>query len=143
MKTSVNFICLSYKNADYLIEKNLISASNYIGAKQEPAFSRLAKVLGREVQVVSFDYLVSRAFNDEGIQDECMVLKIDGNYYETSAESFVQAIELKDFKLFGAVMDDFCQYKGLLAIKYLKNGRIQYLLDMKKFLKSFEESKND
>lgn len=143
MKTTADFICLSYKKSDFLIEKDLISVSTYSGQKKELRFSRLAQVLGREVQVINFDFLVNRAFHDEGISDECMILKIHGQYYETSAEAFVKSIELKELKLFGSIMDTFCQQKGILAVRYIAKNRIQYLLDAGKFLQAFEEDAND
>ena len=143
MKTTADFICLSYKKSDFLIEKDLISVSTYSGQKKELRFSRLAQVLGREVQVINFDFLVNRAFHDEGISDECMILKIHGQYYETSAEAFVKSIELKELKLFGSIMDTFCQQKGILAVRYIAKNRIQYLLDAVKFLQAFEEDAND
>lgn len=142
MKTA-DFICLSYKKSDFLIEKDLINASTYSGQKKELRFSRLAQVLGREVQVINFDFLVNKAFHDEGISDECMILKIHERYFETSAEAFVKSIELKELKLFGSIMDAFCQQKGILAVRYIENNRIQYLLDAGKFLQAFEEDAND
>lgn len=138
MKTNADFICLSYQNSDYLIEKELVSSSIFFGNKPELNYSRKATLLDKKITIINFDYLAAEAFNDKGRSDQNMLMKIENNYLETTAEAFVKNIQLSEFKLFGEMLNDYCQKKGILAIRYLENNRIQYLLDINNFLKTFK-----
>lgn len=139
----MNFICLSYKKYDYLIKKDSISESLYLGANTTKSFSREIKILEENQTVINLDYIVEKKFGDEEFSDESMLLQISDIYCESTAEAYVKDIDLSEFRLFGSTMDSFFNKNGLLAIRYLTNNRIQYLLDIEKFIKTFKEKEND
>lgn len=139
MSHNVDFICLSYKKYDYLIRKDLISASFYLGAKTTDDFSHKTEILGKMENVISLDFIISKEFLDEGKSDESMVIKLRDSFYETTAEAFVKSIDLGEFRFFGKTMDFYCNNSGILAVRYLENNRIQYLFDTDKLIKKFQE----
>lgn len=138
MKTNRDFICLSYKYTDYLIEKDAISGSLYFEQKKNTSLSRETEILGKNATVVNLDFLIKQAFWDSGVSQESMVIKVGEKYIETSAQAFVKSISLSEFKMFGSVMDKFFQKRGLVAIRYIEENRVQYLLDINTFINTFE-----
>lgn len=136
----MDFICLSYKKYDYLIKKDLIKESLYLGTNKTKDFCREIEILNQNRNVINLDYLVKKTFGDEEYSEESMLLQISENFYESTAEAFVKNIDLKEFRLFGSTMDSFCNSCGILAIRYIENNRIQYLIDIDNFIKTFKEN---
>lgn len=135
----MDFICLSYKNTDFLIEKSVIASSYYLGLKKSEEYSREISVEGKKVSAINFDYIVNRIFSDIGKSEESMVLKVGKLFLESSGLPYVKSIKISDFSLFGTVVDKFCEKKGILAVRYVENGRIQYLIDIEKVKNTFNE----
>jgi len=135
LKTNRNFICLTYKYTDYLIEKELVTGSVYFEQSSNSSISMNSIIPDKDCSIVDFDKLIFNTFSDSGVSREKMLIKIQDYYLDTKAQAFVCQIPLNEFKLFGKIMDSFLQKNGILAIRYLETGRVQYLLDINKFVK--------
>lgn len=142
MKTNIEFICLSYRNADYLMEKKDITESFFYHSKgSSMEFFHRDTIQGCEADIINFDHLAAEAFHDDSSSQESMLMKAGSFFIETSAQAFVKNIPLSTFKLLGSKMDIHCQKNGIVAIRFLENGRIQYLIDLDRFINTFKESR--
>lgn len=138
MKPSVNLVCLAYKHFDYLIEKDWVDASFFIGTKSFQGPVRELVIDNVNRTVVNLDYLFFNLFDDAVCQEESMILKIGDEYFETSSQACVKNVSLSEFNLFGKIMDTFCHGHGIIAVRYV-GKRIQYLVDIKKILNCYKE----
>ncbi|MCQ2592847.1 MAG: hypothetical protein MJ188_08690 [Treponema sp.] len=167
MNLTADFICFSYKNADYLFEKNVISESLYFPQKNELVLSHQANFRQKEVQIINLDFLVFTLFEDQLVSTENMLMILNKpditisttkstsfknpvQYLETTAHASVKKIPLQDFKLFGNLMNDYCFKNGILAVRFDESGnnsssllktdkkRIQYLLDINTILETYQ-----
>lgn len=138
MKTSREFICLSYKNTDYLIEKSDVSGSLY-ESEQQLNFSHKTQASEKNNSAIDFDCLIAKDFNDSGLSGEKMIIRIGKVFIETTALAFVKTIPLSELRLFGNMMDEYFHKKGLLAIRFIEDNRIQYLLDINKYINTFKD----
>lgn len=130
MNPSADFICLSYKNFEYLIEKKLVGSSQYLGTKTFEGFSREISIDNEIKNLINLDFIISKTFNDSGKSEDSMILKIADCFYETTAEAFVKSISLNEFRFFGNPIDNFSQNCGILAVRCLENNKMQYLIDL-------------
>ena len=112
MKTSRDFICLSYKYTDYLIEKKLIAGSLYLEQKNQNLSSLNSELFDKNISVINLDTLISQSFFDAGVSKEKMLIRLNDFFLETTAQAFVKTIPLDQFKMFGTLMDAFFQKKG-------------------------------
>lgn len=154
-----NFISISYSSLDILFPNELIEASMYAGDDKTDFSTHVVEYKNEKAVSVLIDAIIISLFSctQEGraytallfSKDlfSCNVAKKWGKFskktvsgyfaFLTSGETRVVQLSVSDFSPLRGIVGQIMKKKGLIAVRFTSQGRIQFLADFDRLLASF------
>lgn len=150
------FVCLSYKNIDYLILQSSVLTSIYVNRENKIKENGQSYIFFNKDKIVCKDFfsmlnysqnddenaINALVFNTETIPNTDSVFTNKQNFaLLTTSDSKVLTIQNKEFTLIKGEIGEVLQSKGISAVRFI-DDRIQYFIDLEIFIKK-SWGKND